>query len=107
MKKLFIMLLFLLTVGTINAQKFTREGDTFVSSSTGEHTKSTPIKTKFNWKDTKGNTYPVYVSSNGSCFVVKTSKKTGKEYKAYLGPEISAQICKELGITYKGKKGGK
>ena len=56
------------------------------------------------WKDSKGNEYPVYMSSTGSCFVIKTSAKTGKEYRNYLGPEISEQMCKELNVEYKGKK---
>ena len=105
MKKILFILLLLLTVGTtINAQNYTREGNTFISS-TGERSKSEVIKTKFTWKDSKGNEYPVYMSKSGSCFVIKISKKTGKEYKNYLGPEISQQICKELGVEYKGKKG--
>ena len=105
MKKILFILLLLLTVGTtINAQNYTREGNTFISS-TGERSKSEAIKTKFTWKDSKGNEYPVYMSKSGSCFVIKISKKTGKEYKNYLGPEISEQICKELGVEYKGKKG--
>jgi hypothetical protein len=49
------------------------------------------------WKDSKGAEYPVYINSRGSCFIIKTSTKTGTEYKNYLGPEISQQICKELG----------
>ena len=44
------------------------------------------------------------ISANGSCFVNKISSKTGKEYKYYLGPEISQEICKEMGVEYKGKK---
>lgn len=44
------------------------------------------------------------MSSTGSCFVMRVSSKTGKEYKSYLGPEISQQICKELNVEYKGKR---
>ena len=104
MKKLLIMLV-LLCVGLIsNAQNYTREGNTFVST---KSVKAEPVKTKFTWKDSKGNEYPVYISSKGSCFVIRISSKTGKEYKNYLGPKISQQICKELGVEYKGKKGNK
>lgn len=103
-----MIMLFLLTVGiTINAQSFTREGDTFVSSFTGERVKQQPVKTKFTWKDNKGNVYPVYISSRGSCFVIKGKDKNGKDKRTYLGPEISSQICKELGIEYKGKRNGR
>ena len=58
-------------------------------------------KTKFIWRDSKEMEYPVYIKSNGSCFVVKTSVKTREQYRVYLDPEISKQICKELGVDYK------
>ena len=103
MKKLLIILVLLCVGLTSNAQTYTRSGNTFISS-TSERVKAEPVKTKFTWKDSKGKEYPVYISSNGSCFVIKVSAKTGKEYRNYLGPEISQQICKELGIEYKGKK---
>ena len=53
------------------------------------------IKTDFTWKDSKGDEYPVYIAHTGSCFVIKTSK-SGEEYRAYLGEEVSEQINKEL-----------
>ena len=106
MKKLLIMLVLLCVGLTSNAQSYTREGNTFISSK-GERVKAEPIKTKFTWKDSKGKEYPIYISSNGSCFIIKVSKNTGDTYRNYLGPEISQQICKELGIDYKGKKGNK
>ena len=103
MKKLLICLMLMLAFNaTINAQTYTREGNTFISS-TGERVKAE--KTKFTWKDSKGKEYPVYISHTGSCFIIRISKKTGKEYRNYLGPEISQQICKELNVEYKGKKG--
>ena len=103
-RRLLTLLLLVLAMGlAANAQTYTRTGNTFISS-TGERVKAEPVKTKFTWKDSKGKEYPVYISSNGSCFVIKVSAKTGKEYRNYLGPEISQQICKELGIEYKGKK---
>lgn len=106
MKKLFILLVMMLAfTNVINAQSFERQGNTFVSkSSKGSRAKAEPTKTKFTWKDSKGNEYPVYMSGTGSCFVIKTSAKTGKEYRNYLGPEVSEQMCKELNVEYKGKK---
>lgn len=101
-RRLLALLLLVLAMGLVaNAQTYTRSGNTFISS-TGERTQS--VKTKFTWKDSKGKEYPVYISSNGSCFVIKVSAKTGKDYRNYLGPEISQQICKELGIEYKNRK---
>ena len=103
-----IVLLIMAVVCVANAQSanFERQGNTFVSKSS-RGSKAEPTKTKFTWKDSKGKEYPVYMSSTGSCFVIRVSAKTGKEYKSYLGPEISEQICKELGVEYKGKKGNK
>ena len=104
-RRLLTLLLLVLGMGlAANAQTYTRSGNTF-RSSTGERVKAEPVKTKFTWKDSKGKEYPVYISSNGSCFIIKVSAKTGKEYRNYLGPEISQQICKELNIKYNGKKG--
>ena len=104
MKKLLIMLVLLCVGLTSNAQNYTREGNTFVST---KSVKAEPVKTKFTWKDSKGNEYPVYISSKGSCFIIKGKDKNGKDKKTYLGPEISQQICKELNVEYKGKKGNK
>ena len=104
-RRLLALLLLVLVIGlTVNAQTYTRNGNTFTSAKSVK-AKAKPIKTKFTWKDSKGKEYPVYISAKGSCFVIKTSSKTGKEYKNYLGPEISQQICKELNIKYNGKKG--
>ena len=104
-RRLLTLLLLVLAIGlAANAQTYTRSGNTFISS-TGERVKAEPVKTKFTWKDSKGNEYPIYISSKGSCFVIKGKDKNGKDKKNYLGPEISEQICKELNIKYNGKKG--
>ena len=104
-RRLFALLLLVLAMGlAANAQTYTRNGNTFTSAKSVK-AKAEPVKTKFTWKDSKGKEYPVYISSKGSCFVIKVSAKTGKEYKNYLGSEISQQICKELNIKYNGKKG--
>lgn len=106
-RRLLALLLLVLAMGLIaNAQNYTRSGNTFISS-TGERVKAEPTKTKFTWKDSKGREYPVYISPKGSCFVIKGKDKNGKDKKTYLGPEISEQICKELGVEYKGKKHGR
>lgn len=82
------------------AQEITRVGNTFISTKVSKQ-KAEPQKTKFEWQDSEGQKYPIYIGSTGSCFVIKVSKKTGKEYRQYLGAEISEAICKELGIEYK------
>lgn len=108
MKKfLFILIAFLAfnaSNTTINAEvKVTREGKVFIQN--GRNSSTGVVKqTPYTWKDSKGVEYPIMMSANGSCFVNKVSSKTGKEYKYYLGPEISQEICKEMGVEYKGKK---
>ena len=90
MKKLFIaaIMLFSLSLG-VQAQSVVREGNTFTQVSNKRESKET--KTEFTYKDSKGNVYPVYLSSTGKAFIKKVSKKTGKEYKQYL-PEVGKSI---------------
>lgn len=99
---LLLMMLFSMSL-TTNAQGFVRSGNTFTTTSV-KRSKAEPVKTKFTWKDSSNKEYPIYISSTGSCFVIKTSAKTGKEYRNYLGPDLSQQVCKELNIEYKSKK---
>lgn len=104
MKKLFVMAAMLLALSVNNsntyAQSVKREGTTFVVSSSRKSAEAT--KTKYTWKvgDVE---YPIYISSTGSCYIIKTSKKTDKEYKQYLPKEVCAEIAKEMGIEYKPK----
>lgn len=105
MKKfLFILLLAILSFNVSIAEtKVTREGKVFIQNV--HHSSTGVVKpTPYTWKDSKGVEYQIMMSANGSCFVNKISSKTGKEYKYYLGPEISQEICKEMGVEYKGKK---
>ena len=64
-------------------------------SSTTKKDEISPVKTKFVWKNSLGEEFPVYINSHGSCFIIKKSK-SGKSYRAYLGEEVSEQIYKEL-----------
>ena len=100
-----VIALLFIGVATSNAQtSIQRQGNTFISSSSSSRgKKAKPERTKYTWKDAKGNEYPIFISNSGSCFVYRTSSKTGNEYKMYLGKEISAQICKEMGREYKPK----
>lgn len=86
---------------TADAQIYKQEGNVFSSVKTTKTV--TSDKTPYTWKDSKGKEYPIYISSTGSCYVIKTSSKTGKEYRQYLGPEISEEICKQLGRKYTAK----
>ena len=104
MKKLFIAaVLFIAALSGVNAQdnhksnNVTREGKTFVAQ--GAKTKSENTKTEYSYTDTDGKTYEIWLSKNGRAFILRISK-TGKEYRKYLGEEISRQICKEMGREY-------
>ena len=86
-------------------KNYVRNGNVFVQvvKKGANGRKSTPArKTGMTWKDSKGKTYDIMMSSRGSCFVNKTNAE-GKEYKHYLGAEISQEICKSLKVEYKGK----
>lgn len=44
-------------------------------------------QTSVKWTAKNGQTYTVYVSRNGKAFVVRTSAKSGNEYRYYNLPE--------------------
>lgn len=107
LRRLIVLLLIVICCGMIaNAdgnKSYKCEGTTY--SSTGRvNNSSAPTSTNFTWTDSKGKQYPIYISASGSCYIIKKSNKTGKEYKQYLKPEISQDICKKLGKKYVSKK---
>ena len=89
------------TFTTVFAQNYTQKGTTFIQNKSISKQKSSAIETKYTWQDSKGNTYPIYLSKNGKAFVKMVSKKTGKEYHKYLDKEISIKLCKEYNVEYK------
>lgn len=93
MRRFIAIVLMLLALGCLidsAAQNVERQGNTFVQKKSEGQTKSA-TKTSYVYKDNKGNSYPVYLSAKGKAFIIKVSKKTGKEYKQYM-PEIGKQI---------------
>lgn len=77
------------------ASESTAEDSVFQNATSEDWQNQYFTKSDFTWKDSKGDEYPVYMSHTGSCFVIKTSK-SGEEYRAYLGEEVSEQINNEL-----------
>lgn len=83
------------------AAKYTKDGNTFVQT-TASRSASTDQATAYKWRDTKGNEYPIILhtytkgekAGRITAYVVRTSAKTGKEYKYYLpdGEKIAADI---------------
>ena len=108
MKRLFAIILFIISVTLVaNAddnKTYKCEGNTYSSTGRVKSNSSAPVSTGCTWIDSKGISYPIFISESGSCYIVKISKKTGKEYKTYMKPEVSQDICEKLGKEYKGKK---
>lgn len=94
MKKIILCMLLALFSINIHAE-VKREGNTFKVEQTS---KASDTQTKYTWEDKEGNKYPIFITKKGACYVLRTSKKTGKEYKYYLPKEIQAQIKQEIGI---------
>lgn len=104
MKKLLISVAIVLSMmATGYAQtKYEQNGKTFkqVQSEKAIKKGAEPLATGFTWEDSKGIKYPIYISNGGkgSAYIIRTSNKTGKVYKAYLGKEITEDIKKQLKI---------
>lgn len=96
MKKL-IFCLILAAISLTSTAEVKRNGDTFKVEQTS--IASQGEKTKYTWEDKEGNKYPIYITKKGACYILRISKKTGKEYKYYLPKEIQAQIKQEMGIN--------
>ena len=91
-----LILCILLALFSINTYaEVKREGNTFKVEQT---LKASDTKTKYTWEDKESNKYPIYVTKKGACYVLRVSKKTGKEYKYYLPKNIQETIKKELNI---------
>ena len=112
MKKVIITFAILIaTMVAGNAQdrtpRYTKDGKTFVQQKGGRASSSADQATPYKWEDSKGNVYPIFLhtytkgekAGRTTCYVVKTSAKTGKEYKYYIpdGEAIAADILGEAG----------
>ena len=94
MKKIILCILLALFSINIHAE-VKREGNTFKVEQTS---KASDTQTKDTWEDKEGNKYPRFITKKGACYVLRTSKKTGKGYKYYLPKDIQETIKKELNI---------
>lgn len=89
------IILFIITIFALNIAnaEIVRTGNTF---STTQSSQQGDVLTSYTWKDSKGIIYPVYITKNGACYIVRISEKTGKAYKQYLPKEVQEQIKLEL-----------
>ena len=84
------------------AKGYTKDGKTFTQQKASRGSSSGDRATTYTWKDSKGNEYPIVLhtytrgekAGRTTCYVVRTSAKTGKEYKYYIpdGEAIAAEI---------------
>lgn len=94
MKKLFLSVVLAMMAGTIFPKEVKREGTTFVEVASTKVNLGNATKTKYTYKAKDGKEYPIYLSKNGKAFIVRVSKKSGKEYRQYL-PEVTEQLTKQ------------
>lgn len=101
MKKFFVAAIMLMSAvlgaqaDNQNTVSYTQNGTEFVQ--TPKESKGTKeTKTGCTWTDSKGVKYDIYMSSKGRCYVYKTSKKTGKEYKYYLPKEMDEKVASQM-----------
>lgn len=88
--------------------KVKEDGRTFVQQKGARASSSADRETSYKWEDTKGNTYPIFLhtytrgekAGRTTAYVVKTSAKTGKEYKYYIpdGEAVAEDILKRGAI---------
>lgn len=102
MKKFFVAAIMLLSVvlgasaGVKKSVEYTQNGTEFVETPKSNNGGAKETKTGCTWTDSKGVKYDIYMSSKGRCYVYKTSKKTGKQYKYYLPKEMDAQVAAQM-----------
>lgn len=90
----FIAFMCLLWAHDARGQSVVRNGKMFIQqSNSNKIEKDSATLTGYFYIDTKGVKYPIYMSSKGKCFIIRTSAKTGKQYKQYL-PEVTKQLSK-------------
>ena len=92
MRYLLSVLLFVCAFSHIKAQDYKQEGTTFIQTTNRSSAKAT--KTGYTWEK-NGVKYPIYISSKGKAYIIRTSKKTGKEYKQYLPDTVAETIKKK------------
>lgn len=104
MKHIIILLSLILSFISLPtfAQSYKIEGKEIVQQKSVKSSNDT--KTDYAYKDSKGNTYPIYLHKytkgdnigKYTCYVIKTSQKTGKTYKYYLpdGITMAEEILK-------------
>lgn len=88
----FILIFLCAALQECRAQNVVRKGNTFYQqSNSNKIEKDSATLTGYYYQTADGTKYPIYMSSKGKCFILRTSSKTGKQYRQYL-PEITKQL---------------
>jgi hypothetical protein len=91
MKKIILAIAMLLTIGAqAQTQKYQINGNNIVAVSQTK-VKKEAQKTSYTYT-IKGKTYEVYQGAKGSYYIIRTSAKTGKEYKYYLPKDVQTML---------------
>lgn len=87
-----MLVVFILWCEKASAQSVTRQGNIFIqdTSKSVKIKKDNPTLTKYFYLASDGTKYPIYMSTNGKCFIIRISKN-GREYRQYL-PEVTKQL---------------
>lgn len=94
MKKIIIAIALLLTIGAqAQSQKYQINGNNIIAVSQTK-VKKEAQKTSYTYT-IKGKTYEVYKGAKGSYYIIRTSTKTGKEYKYYLPKDVQQMLKKQ------------
>lgn len=106
-----IALMLAATSAAFSQKAFVTDGNTY--RPTASVTKNVPQKdstvtlTPYTYELKDGSKLHIHIGKTGSCYIVRTSKRTGNQYRQYLGEEISRDICTKMGREYKAKKSNK
>jgi hypothetical protein len=83
MKRVFLILSLAISASCYSQNvKQDASGNYIAVSAQRDSATATPTGKTFT--DSKGISYPVYMTAKGKLFVMRTSKNTGKQYKYYL-----------------------
>lgn len=90
---IFIFALMFISAVAFGQDKYTRVGKQFRVNSE----KVQDINTGYTFRDKQGKVYDIYRNSKGNFYIIRKSKKTGKEYKAALPKEIQSEMSQLYG----------
>ena len=90
MKKIIIAIALLLTIGAQAQTRHQINGNNIVAVSQAKAKKEAQ-KTSYTYT-IKGKTYEVFQGAKGSYYIIRTSAKTGKQYRYYLPKDVQQML---------------